>query len=164
MEIEEREPHSNTLSTARDRSISKDNVHKIILNKLSLNQLKHFVLQNKKLNRYPINIKETHNFTSWTQSQVKVLESVKMHLESSLKCQPYRAIISGLAGSGKSKLIKEIEKLYEEKGYSVCLCAPSGFAASAIGGCTLHNLVGIRYHKISNFEKLARSLKKSSVK
>jgi hypothetical protein len=151
----EKEDWCSYLSTSlRDRSPNKDNVHKIILNKYSISQLKTFVLKNKKAYRYPVTLAEKFKHTSWTPLQVEVLESAQKHLDSSIGCEPYRSIISGLAGSGKSKVfIYKIKNLYESKGHLICVCAPFGFAASAIEGCILHNLPGIRYHKTASFEK-----------
>jgi ATP-dependent DNA helicase PIF1 len=163
MDLESEESCSTFSNTERVGSMSKENIHEVILSKYSLNQLKTFVLKNKKSNNYPVNIEESSKQTSWNLSQTEVLDSVQTHLNGAFGSKPYRAIVSGLAGSGKSKLIKEIKRIYENRGHSVFVCAPFGFAASAIGGCTLHNLLDIRYQKISNFEKLAKGLKRSPV-
>ena len=52
--------------------------------------------------------------------------------------------VTGGAGTGKSVLIKEVIKGLEIYGKSVVVCAPTGIAAVAIGGTTIHKAFGFR--------------------
>jgi Cdc6-like AAA superfamily ATPase len=51
--------------------------------------------------------------------------------------------ITGVGGTGKSVMLKEIKKKLEEKGKVVAVTAPTGLAAEAIEGCTIHAAAGI---------------------
>lgn len=52
--------------------------------------------------------------------------------------------VTGGAGTGKSVLIKEVIRGLEIRGRSVVVCAPTGIAAVAIGGTTIHKAFGFR--------------------
>ena len=51
--------------------------------------------------------------------------------------------ITGSAGTGKSNLEHLIMTDAEENGLRTVLAAPTGIAAEAIGGCTIHRLLGL---------------------
>ncbi len=51
--------------------------------------------------------------------------------------------VLGRAGTGKTYLIKEMERALKEHGEHVVLCAPTGVAAENIGGVTIHSLFGL---------------------
>lgn len=51
--------------------------------------------------------------------------------------------ITGLAGSGKSTMIVEIQKLFQSKRKLFNLTAPTGVAAVNIGGVTIHSFAGV---------------------
>lgn len=51
--------------------------------------------------------------------------------------------VTGGAGTGKSFLIREIISHMKRSGKQVVACAPTGTAASAIGGSTIHRVLGI---------------------
>ena len=51
--------------------------------------------------------------------------------------------ITGSAGTGKSSLERILTKDAESRGLNVTLAAPTGIAAEAIGGCTIHRLLGL---------------------
>ena len=51
--------------------------------------------------------------------------------------------ITGVGGTGKSVLLKEMKKKLQEKGKEVVVTAPTGLAAEAIEGCTIHAAAGI---------------------
>jgi hypothetical protein len=133
-----------------------------ILNKYSIEQLENFIKNNKETQNYPA-ITQEYEDIIWTDDQFAFLHKVKIHLNDLTKGKEscFRYILTGLAGSGKSKLIQEVKKLYEHHGKGVKICAPFGIAAANVGGCTLHNLLGINYYKTSNFEKLAKRFKAS---
>ena len=50
---------------------------------------------------------------------------------------------TGRAGSGKSKLIRAITKMLRSKGKEVAVTAPTGIAASLIGGRTVHSFASL---------------------
>ena len=52
--------------------------------------------------------------------------------------------VTGGAGTGKSVLIKEVIRGLEAHGRSVVVCAPTGIAAVAVGGTTIHKAFGFR--------------------
>ena len=65
--------------------------------------------------------------------------------------------ITGVGGTGKSVLLKEIKKKLEEDGKVVAVTAPTGLAAEAIEGCTLHSAAGIKVpNTIQDFGRLPR--------
>ncbi|CAH0380811.1 unnamed protein product, partial [Bemisia tabaci] len=73
------------------------------------------------------------------EDQLRVYDFVKSTLDSNT---PMRHFVSGVGGTGKSFLIKTIAKYVREtKGKDVAICAPTGMAASAISGQTLHRLL-----------------------
>ena len=51
--------------------------------------------------------------------------------------------ITGSAGTGKSSLERILTKDAESRGLNVTLAAPTGIAAEAISGCTIHRLLGL---------------------
>ncbi len=57
-----------------------------------------------------------------------------------------RMFVSGCGGTGKSRLIQTIVDFARRWNASsaVVVCAPSGIAATFVGGCTLHSLFGIQ--------------------
>ncbi|VDB96794.1 unnamed protein product [Peniophora sp. CBMAI 1063] len=59
---------------------------------------------------------------------------------------PLRMYIGGMAGTGKSQVIKAVIKFFEAKGksYAFLILAPTGSAASLIGGSTYHSALGFR--------------------
>ena len=56
-----------------------------------------------------------------------------------------KMILAGMAGTGKSQVVKCVVKLFEKKGVSdqILLLAPTGAAAAVIGGSTYHSALGI---------------------
>ena len=51
--------------------------------------------------------------------------------------------ITGPAGAGKSVVLNQLKELMQKQGLSVGVCAPTGIAASHIGGQTINSLLGI---------------------
>ncbi|KAG2191493.1 hypothetical protein INT47_013068 [Mucor saturninus] len=63
--------------------------------------------------------------------------------------------VSGAAGTGKSYVLRMLERHYEMKGYKVFKLAPTGVAAHNISGDTLHPFFGITNRSsVPNFLKL----------
>ncbi|KAK6095234.1 hypothetical protein MT418_8634 [Batrachochytrium dendrobatidis] len=68
---------------------------------------------------------------------------------------------SGKAGSGKTQLIRHIVTKMRLKGFTVAVTAPTGIAASLIGGRTLHSFIGLKsnfvlHHDYKNMIRYAR--------
>ncbi|KAJ3559813.1 hypothetical protein NM688_g118 [Phlebia brevispora] len=57
---------------------------------------------------------------------------------------PLRMYLGGIGGTGKSQVIKAVSAFLQRRGeaYRLQLCAPTGAAASVIGGSTYHSLLG----------------------
>lgn len=55
-----------------------------------------------------------------------------------------RAFVEGFAGAGKSHVLRELSRLYEDEGKRVSRCAFTHAAANLIDGQTCHNLMGIK--------------------
>lgn len=94
-----------------------------------------------------------------TSEQMKVINILKRQISSLLKKETpdiRKTIIQGKAGCGKStiirKMIEEIEKIFGEDSY--ILAAPTGVAATNIGGKTIHSAL-----KIFNFTDISESEK-----
>jgi len=136
-------------------SLSKNNIHIQILREYSLEELKSFVETNKGSDTYYNSEVENDN-SEWTRSQQEVLQSVSEHLK--VQREPFRGILCGVAGSGKSKLISEVRRKYESQGYKVIVTAPFGYAAALVDGCTIHSLLSLHY-KSTNFSFLAKKVK-----
>ena len=65
--------------------------------------------------------------------------------------------LGGMAGTGKSQVIKAITKFFKERDEAgrIVLLAPTGSAAAIIGGSTYHSFLGIREGKKMGIGKLA---------
>ncbi|PLW18880.1 hypothetical protein PCANC_12444 [Puccinia coronata f. sp. avenae] len=62
--------------------------------------------------------------------QLKVLERVKLGRN---------VFFTGSAGVGKSFMLREVVRMLKSEGRRVSITAPTGIAALAIGGCTIHS-------------------------
>jgi hypothetical protein len=51
--------------------------------------------------------------------------------------------VTGVGGTGKSVLLREMRARLEARGKVVCIAAPTGLAAENIDGCTVHAAAGI---------------------
>jgi len=60
--------------------------------------------------------------------------------------------LSGLAGTGKSFIVKEAIRILTEMGKNVAACAPTGIAATNIEGQTIHSLFKIPPFGIIDFQ------------
>ena len=71
--------------------------------------------------------------------------------------QKENLFISGYAGTGKSTVVKEILQIAKEEKRNVLCAAPTGIAASLIGGRTLHSSFllhpGLSIHKLRQDQK-----------
>ena len=67
----------------------------------------------------------------------------------------HNLFITGVAGTGKSWLLKHIIKYFKTINTEVSVMAPTGIAAVNVGGCTLHSFCGIGIPKgPKDFEKM----------
>lgn len=91
--------------------------------------------------------------------------SVSQRRAIELVMQGANVFITGQAGSGKSYLIKELQRCVKEAGRVMIISASTGVAASLIGGATLHNVggFGLGNDKVGALVKKTR-LKKSKAK
>eukprot|EP00943_MAST-04B_sp_MAST-4B-sp1_P008733 g8733.t1 len=64
--------------------------------------------------------------------------------------QGHNVFITGVAGTGKSWLLKHIIKYFKKIEKRVAVMAPTGIAAVNVGGCTLHSFCGIGIPKGPN--------------
>ena len=93
----------------------------------------------------------TVNYNSLNEKQGIIFEKVKLHYHNiliNLQVEPLRIIIMGIAGTGKSYLIKAIQNvLYEMAGNEtkdpLLVLAPTGVAAFNIGGRMVHSALSI---------------------
>ncbi len=68
----------------------------------------------------------------------------------------HNLFITGVAGTGKSWLLKHIIKYFKNNDKEVSVMAPTGIAAVNVGGCTLHSFCGIGIPKgPKDFEKMS---------
>jgi hypothetical protein len=65
--------------------------------------------------------------------------------------------LSGMGGTGKSRVIKALVRFFDRQGepYCLILLAPTGTVAALIGGCTYHSFLGINTGKDTVGESLA---------
>ncbi|KAJ7963882.1 ATP-dependent DNA helicase [Quillaja saponaria] len=95
------------------------------------NQSKYKIMNN-------FNEKTTRTKYEWTNEQMNVLTSIRLGKS---------VFFTGSAGSGKTLLLEEIIKLLK-KSYGpsrVFVAAPTGVAACALKGLTLHSFAGIKF-------------------
>lgn len=73
--------------------------------------------------------------------------------------------IAGAAGTGKSFVIDTIIKLHKSThgDHSVAVAAPTGIAAMAVGGTTLHTLLHQGIAKVSDLNAVRRAVKNDAV-
>ncbi len=76
--------------------------------------------------------------------QRRAFDIAALHIVDS-KAVPLRMYLGGMGGTGKTRVIRALSTFFEERkeGYRFALTAPTGSAASIIGGTTYHSLLGI---------------------
>lgn len=95
-----------------------------------------------------MNIAELEDVQCLNTEQRRAVEIVGSHLKSTLKGEKpaqLLLLVLGEGGTGKSKVINTISTIFETLGVASTLgkAAPTGVAASHIGGSTIHSLGGI---------------------
>jgi ATP-dependent DNA helicase PIF1 len=87
-----------------------------------------------------------------TEEQLKVVRAIQSGFERVIR-------VSGPAGSGKSAMIKELQK----QAKNILYCAPTGLASAAIGGSTVHKTFGVPTAYPLNPDSPASSLRGGDV-
>jgi len=72
--------------------------------------------------------------------------------------------VTGVGGTGKSVLLREMRRRLELEGKVVGIAAPTGLAAEAISGSTVHSVAGFGLPKCVNDLGIASQLKTSVIK
>ena len=72
--------------------------------------------------------------------------------------------VTGVGGTGKSVLLREMRRRLELEGKVVGIAAPTGLAAEAINGTTIHSVAGFGLPKTVNNLGIASQLKTSVIK
>lgn len=60
--------------------------------------------------------------------------------------------LTGKAGTGKSFIVKELIRIMQERNQMVVAAAPTGIAATNIGGATIHSLFSLGVGGVADFE------------
>jgi len=60
--------------------------------------------------------------------------------------------LTGLAGAGKTAVVKKIVDILTEKGRNVACCAPTGIAAMNMGGSTIHSMFAINPFGVMDYD------------
>lgn len=81
---------------------------------------------------------------------MNLAERQKEFLEKGLENQ--NIYLTGKAGTGKTFIVKKLIEELSKKGRNVVAVAPTGIAASNLGGSTLNSLFGISIHGILTYE------------
>ncbi|KAF5336781.1 hypothetical protein D9758_017714 [Tetrapyrgos nigripes] len=77
------------------------------------------------------------------EEQHRAFKIITNH-STSAEFKPLKMYIGGLGGTGKSKVIHSLRKIFHEKGegHAMVVCAPTGTAAALVHGLTYHSLLG----------------------
>ncbi|KAF8235308.1 hypothetical protein L208DRAFT_1194927, partial [Tricholoma matsutake] len=72
--------------------------------------------------------------------------------------EPLRMYIGGMAGTGKSQVLKALKSFFKERNesYRFIVVAPTGSAAALLGGSTYHSLFGISDYNEKGLTNLAQ--------
>ncbi|VDB99260.1 unnamed protein product [Peniophora sp. CBMAI 1063] len=75
------------------------------------------------------------------EEQERAFRIIANHSLVNTLADPLRMYIGGMAGTGKSQVIKAVIKFFEERGksYAFLILAPTGSAASLVSGSTYHS-------------------------
>ncbi|RXW13813.1 hypothetical protein EST38_g12040 [Candolleomyces aberdarensis] len=132
-------PSSNTLEDDMDIDFSHHNDARVIPGS--------YLLSDFKLN--DINVK-THMVKTVTRfklnkEQERAFRIVANH-SVSIDPNPLQMYIGGMGGTGKSTVIDALKSWFHERGesYRMIVLAPTGAAASIIGGSTYHSYLGVK--------------------
>ena len=109
---------------------------------------KSFLSKKHKSEEDDINIlmdKIVEDFTL-NEEQERAFRIIANHSTLGAMADPLRMYIGGMAGTGKSQVIKALIKFFEGRGksYAFLILAPTGSAASLVGGSTYHSALGFR--------------------
>ena len=104
-----------------------------------------------------LEILENEKTNSTCNKQWKVVTYIANHIyQNSLKkeIQPVRMLILGEGGTGKSWIIRVIQKLFSAVNIPYCTAAPTGRAALGVNGDTIDSLYGFSRQKGNHFFQL----------
>ncbi|KIY62692.1 hypothetical protein CYLTODRAFT_361075, partial [Cylindrobasidium torrendii FP15055 ss-10] len=90
--------------------------------------------------------------------QERVFQMVAQHNEDS-QGQQLRLYVAGPAGSGKSRVLQALRAYFKSRKeeYKLAVIAPTGAAASLVGGATYHSFLGFSGYALEvSEEKLAK--------
>ena len=106
----------------------------------NLKEMPSFVVQQRQLDEHISAKKVSVNPSKLQGKQLEAFNVVKGHCSSQDQQPPWKMIVSGTAGTGKSYLIWCLQELL---GDQLCMMAPTGAAAYNVHGHTLHSLLSI---------------------
>ena len=79
------------------------------------------------------------------EEQERVFRIITNHSTMGHMADLLQMYVGGMAGTGKSQVIKSLIKFFESKGksYAFLILAPTGLAASLVGGSTYQSALGL---------------------
>lgn len=84
-----------------------------------------------------------------------IMDSVRQYLLDPKRFKPVRMTLDGIAGCGKTVLVKTLVSLVRKMFQSqraALICAPTGAAAFNAGGCTVHHMCGISARNVQQMQ------------
>ena len=104
-----------------------------------------FTPQDSEINNYEL-IEEVVRKFSLNTEQERAFRIIANHSLVGMAADPLRMYIGGMAGTGKSQVIKALIHFFEQRGksYAFLILAPTGSAASLVSGSTYHSVLGFR--------------------
>ncbi|KAJ2912290.1 hypothetical protein MD484_g8126, partial [Candolleomyces efflorescens] len=122
------------------RTLSSDHPSKTLTDRMTTEQLIDHVAEGYTLN----------------DDQALAFRTIAHHLTST-QPSPLRILIAGAAGTGKSRVIDALKKLFEHRGetHRYCLTSFMGIAAQNINGSTLHSALNL--HCISRMKRYGKA-------
>ena len=99
--------------------------------------------QLEQMNSIRISLPSEFNIFDLTPDQYKIFNIVTTAIGGHLQHQRARFFITGPAGTGKSYLLQALEYWFQGRNITYLKTAPTGIAASNIGGQTIHSALSI---------------------
>lgn len=94
--------------------------------------------------------KEYEDFLAKNKPEVVLSKSQRIFYDAVMTGQ--NVWLKGKAGTGKTWITKLVVEALESRGKKVIVMAPTGIAATNIGGATLHSTFGLSPHGVLTFE------------
>jgi hypothetical protein len=94
---------------------------------------------------------------SLNEEQERAFRIVANHASDSY-AEPLRMYLAGMAGTGKSQVLKSLIQYFKcrDEGYRLMIVAPTGNAAALLGGSTYHSSLGINDYNEKNALNLSQ--------